>query len=70
MGKIDQGQTIWNPCWAVCRLELAVLPDSGLRRNAGLVRLDRVMQDLWMLLFTVAFFVLAFGYVHACHKLR
>jgi hypothetical protein len=28
------------------------------------------MQDVWMLLFTVAFFVLAFLYVKACQKLR
>jgi len=28
------------------------------------------MQDIWMLVFTVAFFALAFGYVQGCHKLR
>jgi hypothetical protein len=28
------------------------------------------VQDVVMLLFTVAFFVLAFLYVKACHKLR
>jgi len=28
------------------------------------------MQDLWMLLFTVVFFALAFLYVKACQKLR
>jgi len=31
---------------------------------------DRIMQDFWMLLFTVVFFGLAFGYVYACQKLR
>ena len=28
------------------------------------------MQDVWMLLFTAVFFVLAFLYVKACQKLR
>jgi len=28
------------------------------------------MQDVWMLLFTVVFFGLAFLYVKACQKLR
>jgi len=28
------------------------------------------MQDALMLLFTVVFFVVAFLYVNACHKLR
>jgi len=28
------------------------------------------MQDFWMVVFTVVFFALAFGYVQACQKLR
>jgi len=28
------------------------------------------MQDVWMLVFTAVFFVLAFLYVKACQKLR
>jgi len=28
------------------------------------------MQDFWMVVFTVVFFVLAFSYVQACQKLR
>jgi hypothetical protein len=28
------------------------------------------MQDFWMVVFTVVFFVLAFAYVQACQKLR
>jgi hypothetical protein len=35
------------------------------RRNAR-----TIMQDVWMLLFTVVFFGLAFLYVKACQKLR
>jgi hypothetical protein len=29
-----------------------------------------MMQDIWMVLFTVVFFAFAFGYVHACQRLR
>lgn len=28
------------------------------------------MQDVWMLVFTVLFFALAFGYIRGCHRLR
>jgi hypothetical protein len=40
------------------------------RRNFRHGELGQAMQDLWMVLFTVIFFGLAFGYVHACQKLR
>jgi hypothetical protein len=42
-------------------------PDS---ENKACGELGRAMQDFWMLLFTVVFFGLAFGYVYACQKLR
>jgi hypothetical protein len=36
-----------------------------------LMEIERpAMQDVWMLLFTVVFFGLAFLYVKACQKLR
>jgi hypothetical protein len=45
------------------------LTGTGFRRD-GLRRMGSNMQDFWMLLFTVVFFGLAFGYVYACQKLR
>jgi len=40
------------------------------RGGEGTERQDQAMQDIWMLVFTVVFFGLAFAYVQACHKLR
>jgi hypothetical protein len=38
--------------------------------TAGRLETGAKMQDFWMVVFTVVFFVLAFSYVQACQKLR
>jgi hypothetical protein len=61
LGNLFDTQT-WNRRESTSGRSEAARVEAGKRRLA--------MQDVIMLLFTAAFFVLAFLYVKACQKLR
>jgi len=71
--RIDTG-VHWGRCLngrAKCELaDARVWTQESGRKSLAVRHKVQNMQDVWMVVFTVVFFVLAFSYVQACQKLR